>query len=139
LVSQCGASVASARKRGRKRHITLDVVLRVSERFGLGLPLKMALVLEKDPCVNLESWSKALKRNPQFVPPFEAAKADFYEKALRRLVDNEDPRWLCWVLEHRHPDVFGGGETSINVTQQIIGIPDDVLARAREYAKARKQ
>lgn len=127
------------RKRGRKAHITLAVVGRVSERFALGLTLKMALVLEQNPHVNLDSWAWALKRHPEFVPPFEAARAKFYESAMRRLANHDDPKWLTWVLERRHSADFAKPPESFNVKQTIVGLPDDILAKAREYSRQTQQ
>ena len=126
-------------KRGRKAHITLEVVKRVSERVGIGLTLQLALAAEHDPCINCDSWEKAIKRNAEFVAPYAAAKADFLQKALSRLAEAQDLANLRWLLERRHSDLFARpSDTTINVSQSIVGIPDDVLAKAREYAKSRK-
>ena len=132
-------SVAENKKRGRKAHITLEVVQRVADRVGLGIPLNLALLSENNPFINEGSWKMAIKRNPKFVTPYHAAKATFLEKAVRRLAEADDLRWLTWLLERRHSDLFARQpDTSINVQQSIIGLPDDVLARARDYAKNRK-
>ncbi len=116
----------------------MDVVERVAERFGLGLSLKMALVLEKDVCINEDSWAKALSRNPEFVPPFAAAKADFYDRAMRRLANADDPKWLTWLLERRHADEFHRPPDKLELRQTIEGVPDDFIARLRDYAKQRR-
>ena len=135
--AQGAGSVAKRKKPGRKRHITMAVVERVAERFGLGLSLAMALVLEKDACINEDSWKKALLRNPEFVPPFAAAKADFYDRAVRKLASCENPKYLCWLLERRHSDEFHRPPDQLDVSQIILGVPDDFISRLRDYAKSR--
>jgi hypothetical protein len=133
-------SPSQPRKGGRPQQITLAVVERVAKRFGHGMPLKDALALENNSQINPDSWHKALQRKPQFVHPFEAAKADFLEKALTRLSESEDLANLRWLLERRYPELFARpAQTQVNVNQTnqptIVGLPNDILARVREYAK----
>ena len=131
--------MAKKNKGGRPQQITLEVVQRVSERVGKGLTLVLALSLERNNHINADSWAKAIKRNPLFLPPYSAAKADFLERALQRLAESQDLANLRWLLERRHSDLFARpSDTTINVSQSIVGIPDDVLAKARDYAKSRK-
>jgi hypothetical protein len=131
--------VAKPKEPGWKKHITPEVVERVSKRCSYGLRLTMALAIEKNPKINERSWAKALKRNPAFSAEFEAAQARFYYEALSRLVEDDNPKWLCWVLEHCHAGLFRGDpddtEEIEEEQQEIVGVPNDVLARAREYAR----
>jgi len=135
---QSGRSVAEKKKRGRKAHITLDVVKRVSERFGLGLPLEMALCLEKNPNINEGSWRMALGRNPEFVRAFKAAKAEFLEQSFNFLARHDDWRARVTFLERRHANDFAKPPEQLNVTSTIAGLPEDYLAILRDHAKNRK-
>jgi hypothetical protein len=122
-----------------RKHITPDVVRRVSRRASMGMPLDMALEAENNPEINPDCWAEALKTNPAFAAEFAATRARFYEDALSRLLEAEDPKWLCWVLEHCHAGAFSGASDEAEETeeeqQEILGIPNDLLARAREYAR----
>jgi hypothetical protein len=115
----------------------LEVVQRVSERYGMGIPLQDALAAEGSPTINLETWKKALAAHPELSPPYEAAKGKFLEFAMCKLRDHKNLKFLCFLLRTRRADLFSGsagsnghqGESSGN------GIPDDVLERARQYAQ----
>lgn len=135
------SDVAKGKKRGRKRHVTLAVVQRVADRIAVGLTLELACEAEGDPVINVDSFHKALERHPEFVHPYHAAKADFLEWACERLVHSHEMGNLRWFLERRYSDLFGKpADTTINVVQQqaIVGISDEVLARARELSHATK-
>jgi len=107
----------------------------------MGLPLEDALAKEQDPSINTESWAKAIKRHPQFSAVYNSAKGSFYDEALRRLIKDKNLKWLCWVLERRHSKDFGrtpGPTVNVTQTQEIVGVPNELLARAREYARNAK-
>jgi len=126
--------VAQKKKLGRKAHITLEVVKRVSERFGLGLPLEMALCLEKNERINEDSWRHALARNPEFVRVFKAAKAEFLGESFRFLARHEDWRARVTFLERRHAVDFAKPPEKLDVHQTIVGLPDDYLKIFRDDA-----
>lgn len=126
---------------GKKPAITLEVVKRVSERVGMGMPLKQALQAEGHKQINEGSWKMALKRHPEMLPHYESAKATFLDRAMRRLAEADQLKYLCWLLERRHPDLFARpaaseGSTTVNVNQtnHNVAIPADVLQRAKEIA-----
>lgn len=124
-------------KPGPKPSITLAVVKRVSIRVGIGLTLKLALAAENCATVNEETWKKALAAHPEFSPHYEAAKGKFLELSMVRLAKAEDLKYLCWLLERRHSDLFAKPEAApiVNVNQSVaVGIPSDVIERARELA-----
>lgn len=100
-LSHSGGSVAEPKKRGRKQIVTADVVKRVGERVGLGVPLQYALILEKPP-IAVKTFEMALSRNPEFVGAFKAEKAGFLERAYKRLSIEDDWRALVVLLERRH-------------------------------------
>lgn len=125
--------------RGPKPSITLEVVKRVSERFGLGVPLHEALASECNPKINVETWKKALAAHPELSPHYEAAKGKFLEDAMRRLASEEDAKHLEWLLERRYPELFArrGPDVAVSVSNNVsLAIPSDVLERAREIAKS---
>lgn len=126
-------------RRGPKPSITLEVVKRVSERVGRGMPLKLALATEGNAKINEETWKKALKAHSNFPPIYEAAKGKFLDEAMRKLEEAEDLKYVCWLLERRHSDLFARPEPAavVNVSQSV-GIPADVIERARELAGAKK-
>jgi hypothetical protein len=122
---------------GPKPSITLAVVLRVCDRVAVGSTLKLALAAECVATINEETWKKALKAHPEFYPHYEGARGKFIEAACRRLAADEDTKYLCWLLERRHGDLFHKSDPPpavVNVSQHV-GIPADVLERAREVAK----
>lgn len=131
----------SNRKRGRPRQITLAVVRRVAERVGLGVPLNYACLLEDNPQINTESFQRAMQRNPEFVHPYEAAKAAFLEKSFRWFSVHEDWRARVVLLERRHANDFAKpAAVAISVSQSmVVGVPNDVLTRARDYARQQRQ
>jgi hypothetical protein len=114
------------------------VVRRVSKRVGQGLTVKLALAIENRATINEETWKKALKAHPEFYPLYEAGKGKFLERATERLARSEELYNLRWLLERRHSDLFGRPEpgTTVNVSQTVaVGIPEDVLKRARELVR----
>lgn len=105
---------------GPKPSITLDVVLRVSERVGKGLTLRLALAAESNPKINEETWKKALSAHPEFYPHYQAAKGKFLAQAMDRLAQASDLKHLCWLLERRHSDLFARpAELAVNVHNQV--------------------
>lgn len=129
------ASVAVHKKKvGRPAHITAEVVERVSKRVGIGLTVKQALECECDAQINEGSWKTALARNPNFVTPFQAAKGKFLEQSFTRLSVEDDWRALVVLLERRHSLDFVKQTDKLEVKQVISGLPDDILAAARDYA-----
>jgi|GEM_PF-5723513 len=113
----------------------MDVVKRVSERFGLGLPLEMALCLEKDERINEDSWRHALARKPEFVRAFKAAKAEFLGESFQYLAKHEDWRARVVFLERRHGDDFRKPADNLNVSTTIAGLPDEYLKIFRDDAR----
>ena len=112
------------------------MVKRVSERVARGSTLSLALAAECHPQINEESWKKTLQRHPELSPHYEAAKGQFLDAAMRRLAESDDLKYLCWLLERRHSELFHKPEPAaavVNVSQHV-GIPEDVLARARQIA-----
>ena len=135
VMVQGSSSVAKPGKRGRKRHITLEVVERVGDAFARGVPLKLALALERNGRINEKSWQKALSRNPEFVGAWEGKKADFYLRAIRRLEEAEELSNLRWLLERRFPGDFAKQpESQTNISVTVAGISAVDLERAREKA-----
>jgi len=102
------------------------------------MPLSVALAAEGNPTINEETWKKALAAHPGLCPTFDAAKGKFLEESMRRLIDAEDLKHLCWLLERRYSEYFRKPDPPaavVNVSTQISGLPDDVLERARIIAK----
>jgi len=114
--------------------ITPKVARRVAQRLALGLPLDMALAAEDNPEINPDTWADAIEEDPASAAHAAAAQARFCEDALARLVNEEDPKWLCWVLENCHPTLLQPKPATAEKDKMIAGLPADVLARAREYA-----
>lgn len=128
--------------RGPKPSITIEVVQRVSERFGRGVPIKEALEAESHPKINLATWHKALQAHPELSIHYKAARGKFLDEALARLARDENTARLCWLLERRYSDLFAApAPINVNVAQQtvIAGVPDDILQRAREFAVAQSR
>lgn len=120
------------------------MVKRVSARVGRGLTLALALAAENNGKINDETWKKALQAHPEFSPHYEAGKGKFLDKAIKRIAAEKNTKYLCWLLERRHPDLFArhdtdvasGAGTTVHVSQSVaVGIPADVLERARELAR----
>lgn len=127
------------RSPGPKPSITLEVVARVAERYGLGIPLGEALAAEGNPTINLETWKKALSAHPELSPPYEAAKGKFLEFAMRKLRDSDKLEHLIFLLRTRRADLFAlpaPVAVSVRQTTHIASLPDDVLERARVLARA---
>lgn len=123
---------------GPKPSITLEVVRRVADRFGLGMPLSLALAAEANSKVNEETWKKALAAHPELSPHYEAARGKFLEHSMRRLAVSEELSNLRWLLERRHSDLFprpSEALVNVNNSTHISGLPDDVLERARVIAR----
>ena len=123
---------------GPKPSITLKVVKRVSKRFGSGVPLEQALAAECNPKINLETWKKALQAHPELSPHYEAAKGRFLAESIEKLQDAKDLKFLCWLLERRHSDLFAkpaAVSVSVNNTNIVAGLQDDVLVRAQQIAR----
>lgn len=130
-----------SRRSGPKPSITLEVVERVSQRVGMGMPLHMALETEGNRKVNPSTWQKALKAHPEFRPIYTACKGKFLDYAMRKLAESEELKHLCWLIERRHSDLFARPEPApavVNVSQSntVVSLPDDVVQRAREIANA---
>lgn len=103
----------------------------------MGLTLKLALAAENNDKINEETWKKALAAHPEFSPHYEAAKGKFLEQSMARLQSSKDLKYLCWLLERRHTDLFARPapvEVQVNNTN-IIALPEDVIERAREISK----
>lgn len=120
------------------------MVKRVSARVGRGLTLSLSLAAENRATVNEETWKKALQAHPEFSPHYDAGKGKFLDKAIRRIAAEKNTKYLCWLLERRHPDLFArhdsdvaaGSGTTVHVSQSVaVGIPADVLERARDLAR----
>jgi hypothetical protein len=111
--------------------ITREVVERVAERVGRGLTLKLALAAEAHPKINVETWKKTIAAHDEFRPIYEAGKGKFLELAMARLAAAEDLRWLTWLLERRHADLFGKPAPAVSVTNNV-----SVGQSARELSDA---
>ena len=123
-------------------NITMAMVEQVSERVAKGLSLALACAMEGDPRINPESWERALAADPVLANAFLKARGKFLEEKLKKLEDTKDPKHVLWLLERRHADLFGkgaepGGEGPEKKCSVVEGVPDDVLERAREYARGR--
>lgn len=127
---------APKQKPGPKPSITVEVVRRVSERVAAGLTLALALHAEQVATVNEETWKKAVAGNADFKAIYEGAKAKFLEEAVLRLSQAKELKYLCWLLERRHSEMFRKPDADRVVVNQSVsvGIPDEVLQRAREIA-----
>ena len=124
---------------GPKPSITLAVVKRVSKRVAMGSTLALALAAEGNGKVNEETWKKALQSHPEFSPHYEAGKGKFLAGAMARLEKSKNLKFLCWLLERRHADLFArpaAVNVSVANTTHINGCPDDVLERARAIARS---
>jgi hypothetical protein len=114
----------------------------VSSRVGRGLTLALALSAENVPTVNEETWKKALQSHPEFSPHYEAGKGKFIDSAVQRLAAHKDAKFLCWLLERRHSDLFArpaGVAVSVeaNATANAAAaLPAELVARAREIVAA---
>ncbi|HVX56963.1 MAG TPA: hypothetical protein VHA37_04475 [Candidatus Saccharimonadales bacterium] len=116
----------------------------MSDRVGRGLTLALALAAENNPTVNEETWKKALQAHPEFSPHYEAGKGKFLDRAVQRLSQHDDAKFLCWLLERRHSDLFARpasvdikvGATASAGASADAGIPADVVQRSREIAAA---
>lgn len=125
-------------KPGPKPSITLAVVKRVSERFGKGVPLKYALAAEQNPKINLNSWHKALERDPELSTHMDFAKWEYLDWAMRRLEKSDKHLWL--LVERRNSSDFAPPATvQFNVENKttIAGLSEDILERARVICRAR--
>ena len=121
---------------GPKPSITLDVVKRVSDRVGRGLTLALALAAECCATINVETWKKCLQAHPEFSPHYEAGKGRFLDAAVKRLAESHELKYLCWLLERRHGDLFSKPDAPAAVVNVITAIPEDVVQRAREISRA---
>lgn len=109
----------------------------MSERVAAGLTLALALHAEQVATINEETWKKALAGCPQFKAIYEGAKALFLEAAVLRLSLSKELKYLCWLLERRHSELFRkpDADDRVVVNQSVnVGIPEDVLQRAREIS-----
>jgi hypothetical protein len=115
--------------------VTEAIVREVAAMTARGVPLRYAL-LQMTPPVSLDTWHSALRRNASFHTLYERARGEFLVKACNRLVSERDPANLRWILERRHPEHFGKGpDASVTVNHQtVVGLPEDVLDRARALA-----
>jgi hypothetical protein len=105
---------------GPKPSITLAVVKRVSSRFARGITLKLALAAENNSKINEETWKKALAAHPEFYPHYEGAKGKFLAESMEKLAAAKDLKFLCWLLERRHSDLFAKpSDISVSVTNQV--------------------
>jgi len=104
----------------------------VGDCVGRGVPLAYALAAEDRPSVNVATWHKALQRHPNLLAHYHAGKGRFLARATARLC--KDLCNLRWLLARRHSDLFGGGDAEGGVTV-TVGLPADVVERAREFAR----
>ncbi|HEY1788582.1 MAG TPA: hypothetical protein VGJ73_10525 [Verrucomicrobiae bacterium] len=112
----------------------LELFKRVSRRMARGIPLSLALAGEG---MEPAAYEKHRERYPELFILQEKARREFLESAIEQLLSGERLQAnVCWLLERRYPELFvRPADTNIHVTQQIIGVPDEVLQRARSYAK----
>lgn len=114
--------------------ITTETVERVSNRIAHGLSLKLALAAEREPLINEAAWSAALEADPQLALIPDAVKAEFCQSAAERLVlsEQDNLKWLCWLLERCYPDLFGA---STQPAKSQNAVPEEFLKLFREEAK----
>lgn len=132
---------SKAKPRGPKPSITLDVVKRVAERFGRGIPVVEALAAECNPKINLDTWHKALQKDEKLSTHWAGARGKFLDQATRRLHYAEQEKYLCWLLERRYSDLFAKrdskpSDVADSERARSTEIPDDILQRAHQLAKA---
>jgi hypothetical protein len=122
---------------GPKPSITAEVVQRVSDRVGRGMPLKMALEAEAQPKINVETWHKAIQGSETFRAVYDAGRAQFLDAAMARLAAADELKYLCWLLERRHSDLFAKREPEVVVNNTNVhnAIPEDVYKLAKEIAQ----
>ena len=133
---------------GRPGVYTLEVVTRIAERIGYGMPVKFATAGEKNPQINESSWENMLQTKPQFksVVDFESCK--FMERCLPSLIAEKDWKAKAWLLERRYLSFFAPPASQVvtinNDNRQVkLGITQeqlDTLSRlALEDAKQLKR
>ncbi len=117
--------------------ITSDIVERVSNRIAHGVSLKLALAAERNPLINESAWSATLNDDPQLALIPDAVKGEFCENAAERLVrsDQENLKWLCWLLERCYPEMFGASNKTTESAKSENAIPEEFLKLFREEAK----
>jgi hypothetical protein len=118
----------------------LDVVKRVSNRVALGSTLALALAAEGNGKVNEETWKKALQSHPEFSPHYEGAKGKFLAVAMERLQAAKDLKFLCWLLERRHAELFSKPapvQLNVSNTTTVEVELKGILERAAELAKGK--
>lgn len=89
--------------------------------------------------INEETWKKALAAHPELSPHYEAAKGKFLDDSMQKLAASKSLKFLCWLLERRHSDLFARPaevSLSVNNTTNISGLSNDVLEQARAIARA---
>jgi len=135
-----GRSPHRITKPGPKPSITLAVVKRICEAYGRGVSLDGALAAEGNDKINLETWKKALAAHPEFSPHWQGARGKFLAKSMARLERSKNLKFLCWLLERRHSDLFSKRDSKPSDVpeserERNSEIPDDVWQRARELAR----
>lgn len=125
-------------KHGQQPTVTVELVDRVAKRIESGIPLKIAIAGES---VTMADYQLHLKDHPDLAALHQTARRKFMEFAVKKLLEEEKPAAsVRWLLEHCHPDLLAQpGDAGPTVEPQVIvGLPNDVLERAREYALAQR-
>lgn len=118
----------------------MEVVLRVCEAYGRGIPIEQALAAERNEKVNIETWKKALQSNPEFSPHWAGARGKFLADSMAKLAGAKNLKFLCWILERRHSDLFAKrdgkpSDVTPDERERSTEIPEDILQRAHQLAK----
>lgn len=132
-----GSVVVKQRKKpGPKTRYTPEVFTRICERFGMGMPLKLACAAEGVAHVNDQGFEIFLAKHRELLPQYKAAKGKYLEWAMQKLARNKDWRAVAWHLERRHSDLYAPPlSSSVTVNQSNTNAVAVIPAQVRERAK----
>ncbi|HEY1788281.1 MAG TPA: hypothetical protein VGJ73_09010 [Verrucomicrobiae bacterium] len=119
--------------------VTVELVDRVSERVGTGVPLDLALAGE---AVSLADYKRHLSKHPDLAGREGVAKRKLLQKLVDMLLTSEDASTsanIRWLLERLYPEVFGRNREKDEVEEEpyqtIRGVPEEELNRWRAEAQ----
>lgn len=108
---------------GRPSKATDEIMKKVLDGIKAGLSYQGACGLARISFNTFNSWRKAGERADsgkffEFLKELSYAEAIAEAEQLKKIKDDPDTKYACWILERRHPDRWGKKE---QVKQEISG------------------
>jgi hypothetical protein len=133
-------SLLGKRKNGRPPKRSREIEQRLLKAISEGAPYALACGAAGISTDTFVSWRRA---DPAFQAEIDRVEAECALRRLRKIEKHGDENFAacCWLLERRHPEMFGRPEIQLNLISQSNTVENSLTINitAEEYAAIEAQ